>query len=562
MRSYVSYIGGVDIPSDSWVYTFKASAMLKDMLGNLKAKRELERGKRHDADDIPAVVARCALTSDEDLELALKKAHAAKNEWAAFPIEKRIKVAQLLHERVKERREEFVDVLIAEGHPRSLAEWEVSGILQTSSPETLVLWRQQLRQEHSIGPRKLILVRKPDGVVTLSPPQNAAASNSVLGVPTLVAGNTLVVKAPRSCPFGVMFVWREIIAPILEEIGAPPGTLNLVCGKPQRVMSQWMESPLVDDIFFFGGSERGIRIGEDAVAHGKKPILELAGNDGCIVWSDADLDRAAEALTECFYGSGQICMVPKYAILHPDIAESLIARLVKLVKNIKPGYPEDPDVLLSPVLRTDEFYRYKKEATDAGAEVVIGGYRVEVDGEETETGPFLSPTVLRVNGLDKAAEMSVFKKETFFPMLPLVVPDKNSTSLLNDVIEFVNNNPYGLRNSVWVTDPNVIETMAARITNAGLLKFNDSHIGFVPWLGSHGGTGLTGGPYGELNYPLLKTSHLQGISIAENVQPKQAVFESDRAPVRASIVIEKDLAIEAEHADAGVAAYAEVCVES
>ena len=68
--------------------------------------------------------------------------------------------------------------------------------------------------------------------------------------------------------------------------------------------------------------------------------------------------------------------------------------------------------------------------------------------------------------------------------------------------------------------------MAGRVTNGGLLKVNDSHIGFLPYLPTHGGTGLTGGPFGEPNYPLLRTSHLQGISIAEGIQPRTAVFES------------------------------------
>ena len=64
-----------------------------------------------------------------------------------------------------------------------------------------------------------------------------------------------------------------------------------------------------------------------------------------------------------------------------------------------------------------------------------------------------------------------------------------------------------------------------RIVNGGLLKVNDSHIGFLPYLPSHGGTGLTGGAFGEANYPMLKTSHVQGVSIATGIRPRQAVFD-------------------------------------
>jgi delta 1-pyrroline-5-carboxylate dehydrogenase len=97
---------------------------------------------------------------------------------------------------------------------------------------------------------------------------------------------------------------------------------------------------------------------------------------------------------------------------------------------------------------------------------------------------------------------------------------------LDEVISFINANKYGLRNSFWVKDEVVIEQLVTRVSNGGLLKINDSHIGFTPWLATHGGTGLTGGPFGELNYPLVRTSHLQGISIAEGVRPVDAVFES------------------------------------
>lgn len=526
MRSYCSYIAGADVPAESWVYTIRASAFLSDVMLNLRLKRTLEKGSLTDCDSNPDVVARCSLTSDLQLNEALVRAREAAPKWATFPLETRLRLGQRVHAEVLRRREEFVDVLVAEGHPRRLAEWEIAGVLQGTAPEAIALWRRQLREEHHIGPRRLMLLRKPDGVVALCPPQNAAASNSVLGVPALVAGNALVVKAPRSSAYGVMFVWREIIAPILDELGAPPGTLSIVCGSSEKILSQWLESPLVDDIFFFGSSERGIRLGIDAVTRGKKPILELAGNDGCIVWRDADIDRAAEALSECFFGSGQICMVPKYAIVHPDVADRLVERLATLARTVRPGRPEDPDVLLSPVLRSDQFFSVLREATDAGARVITGGHRIELDNTVSPTGPFLAPTVLRVDGIACASGLAAFREETFFPLMPVVVPDRNDGELLQAVIKFVNSNRYGLRNSLWTNCPDVTDAVISQVHNGGLLKVNDSHIGFVPCLSTHGGTGLTGGPFGELNYPLLRTSRLQGISIAQGVQPRTAVFES------------------------------------
>jgi acyl-CoA reductase-like NAD-dependent aldehyde dehydrogenase len=99
-------------------------------------------------------------------------------------------------------------------------------------------------------------------------------------------------------------------------------------------------------------------------------------------------------------------------------------------------------------------------------------------------------------------------------MLPVIVPTDNGMGLLDRVIDFVNANEYGLRNSLWAADSAVIDAFAEQVKNGGLLKVNESHIGFTPTLATHGGTGRTGGPYGELHYPVLRTSHLQGISIS------------------------------------------------
>ncbi|MFE2625953.1 aldehyde dehydrogenase family protein, partial [Streptomyces caelestis] len=256
--------------------------------------------------------------------------------------------------------------------------------------------------------------------------------------------------------------------------------------------------------------------------------LELAGNDGIVVWEDADIPKAAEAISEAFYGSGQICMVPNYVLAHPAIADRLIAEVAERAAEVRPGYPEDEEVLLSPVRRSERFFTLLQGALDQGAELVTGGHRTELDGTESETGVFLQPTVVRVDGLVAARDFDIVRHETFFPLLPIVVPDgtTDDAELLEAFVGFVNANEYGLRNSVWATSPTVIDTFVQRVVNGGLLKVNDSHIGFLPYLPSHGGTGLTGGVFGEANYPMLKTSHVQGVSIARGISPRDAVFGS------------------------------------
>lgn len=524
MRSYQTFIGGEDLPAENWIHVIAATDLMENPLAGLRLKRTLDRGLS--TRNTSAVAGRVARSTPAQWAQATAAARAAQREWARRPLADRLELGAALREIVHDRLDEFVAVLIAEGHPRRLAEWEVAGVLQGLQPETMNTLAALLERVEHVGGRELRLVRKPDGVVCLSPPQNAAASNSMLGVSTLFAGNAIVVKAPRSGPLGVAWAWRELVGAACAEVNAPPGLVNVICGDPAPIMDHWLESPDVDTVFYFGDSRRGMEIGRRCAVVDKKSLLELAGNDGLVVWADAELDLAARALSECFYGSSQICMVPKYAVVHPDIADDLIARVVKMLDDVRPGLPDDPEALLTPVLRSGDFFKLIDESTAAGATLVAGGQRTDHTGELDEAGVFLQPTVLRIDGLAHADELRVVREETFFPLLPIVVAD---TGDLSTMIDFIEANPYGLRNSLWAQDPEVIDEFCRSVCNGGLLKINDSHLGFAPTLPTHGGTGLTGGPHGEVNFPALRTSRLQGISIATGVTPRESIFDSAKA---------------------------------
>jgi len=527
MRSYPMLIDGQDDPGSGWTYVVRASALISNPEQAFNLKRGLELGSidlQEVGDDIE-VIARCAWGDDSHTERALAAAAQASEVFGRFSLQQLQDIGADFHRELLARADELVEILIVEGHPRRLSQWEVSGVIHGVDELTRGWYYDQFQESFAVQGRKLQLVRKPDGVVCVNPPQNAAASNSAMGALALLAGNTLVVKVPRSTPTGVMFLYREIAQPVLERHGAPPGTLNLISGDTQRILKQWLRSPHVDDVLFFGSSNSGLRFGNECFAAGKKPILELSGNDGFLVWRDADLDSAAQALSECFFGSSQICMVPKYAIVHPEIADEFIARFTALARTIQPGYPEDPEVVLSPVLKQDQFFDFLSEARKAGCEILTGGERVGVDGTPDPTGFFLQPTVIRVEGLTDARDLSCVREETFFPMLPIIVPERDGPELLHEALRFMDANAYGLRNSLWACEERVIETFVRGLSNGGLLKINDSHVGFLPILATHGGTGRTGGPTGELNYAILRTTHWQGISRA---CPSQALESQPR----------------------------------
>ncbi|MET9469457.1 aldehyde dehydrogenase [Streptomyces sp. NPDC006544] len=523
MHSYEVWVAGEAEPGTRWVYWPRVGQLLREPFEVLGLKARLERGEDLPCED-RLFAGRVALSSPEQGLRALAAARAAQPAWARVTLADRLELLHAVHRAVVERRDELIALLVAEGHPVRLAGWELDSVACAFHPDSVADFAARLREPErtSVG-RRVRMVRKPDGVVCLSPPRNAPTSNSFYGAMVLAAGNSLVVNAPPTAPLGVGFVYREIVAPVLERLGAPPGTLSVLSTHARAVLRQWMDSPDCDDLVFFGGSEQGLALERECVAAGKKPVLELSGNDGVLVWDDAEADLAARALCERYYGSGQICMTPKFAIVHPEAADRLLKELLERVREIRPGPPEDPRTVLSPVVKRAEFTAFLDEVLAAGGELLCGGEFVDVDDVPATAGPFIRPAVVRVDGLATAGRLRAFREETFFPLLCVVVPE--APAALDEAIAFLNANRYGLRNSLWARDERVIERFCDEVVNGGMLKVNDSHIGCLPVLPYNGGTGATGGVFGEANQPAVRTTHLQSIAVATLVRPRESVFD-------------------------------------
>ncbi|WP_234340383.1 aldehyde dehydrogenase family protein [Streptomyces sp. SCSIO 75703] len=541
--TYPVLLGGVPVPGQGWVHWPRGSAMLHDTYDVLALKARLDHGRAApgDATD-PRLAGKVARSTPEQVTAALAAARAAQPAWARVPLERRLGFVHAVHRRLRERADDFTGILVAEGHPLRVAEWALSAALDLTHPDTLDHARSLLRWEGEQAGRRIRLVRKPDGVVCLDPARNAPLLTALAGVPTLAAGNALVVNAPPSVPLGTVHVFHTVVAPLLAEHGAPPGTLSVLCAPARPVLRAWLASPDCDDVFFFGGSREGAELTRSCLEHGKKPVMEMAGNDALVVWRDAVLTGAVDAALERYHGSGQLCLAPKFAVVHPAVADAFTDLLRERVAALRVGPPEDPDVVLTPVVKRSQCQDVLDDALSHGAELLCGGEPVDVHGAPSPRGPFVRPVLLRVRGLDAAARMRAVAEETFFPLMCVIVPDDapagaphtpaTDTSgapdtpvgdtagppdadraLLDTVLAFVNANRYGLRNSLWARDPYVVDRFTDEVTNGGVLKVNDSHIGTLPVLPVIGGTGLSGGVFGEANVPFLRTTRLQGISI-------------------------------------------------
>lgn len=527
VRHFPLYIGGERIDTDERAYGISVRTVLEPTdPETARLFRLLREGSEEELHAHPHVLCSVALSTRELGQAALQAAAEAAPRLRAMPLAELLACVGELFERFQSHREELARLMRMEGCPRLLAEAQLNAVLDLVRPESLELARTLLRQEITTPRHSIVLQRQPDGVVCVDPPANSPLFGLIASL-VLIAGNSVVIRVPRSNASSLSYALHNIVIPVLEAREVPAGTFNVLCADFEVTMQQWLDSPLVNSIYYFGSSDHGLALERQCVERGKRPILELSGNDGVLVWHDADLEHATAALIESFYASGQACIGPKYAIAHPAIADHLLTRLKAAAAELRPGDPEDSDTMLSPVLRATAFRRSLDEALHAGATKICGGAQINLDGEPDPHGLFIEPTVLRVNGFELAESISAVRGETFFPLLSIVVPE-DGPDLLGRSIDFLNGNRFGLRNSLWTESPEVIERFTTAVTNGGLLKVNDSHIAHTPSLPGLGGTGHSGGTYGEFAYPFLRASRLQAVAIATTrIHPRDAVAGTD-----------------------------------
>lgn len=207
------------------------------------------------------------------------------------------------------------------------------------------------------------------------------------------------------------------------------------------------------------------------------------------------------------------------ALVHEAVYGPFSRLFVEKVRRLLPGLPSDPETILAPVARADLFAEFLDDARNHDARLLTGGYRMDHRGERDDEGRFIAPTVVATN-LDRASSMRCVQEEGFFPLLPLleVRGDGAGAAERDDVIfekmlDFMEASPFGLRTSVWVTDPVLTRRFAAQAHHSGMLRINSRHLDFSHGLSVNGGIGRSGGPFGEMNHVWQKTSTLQGVSV-------------------------------------------------
>jgi acyl-CoA reductase-like NAD-dependent aldehyde dehydrogenase len=414
-------------------------------------------------------VSRSLRGTAEDAEAAIAAARAAFDDgrWSELSGKTRatvlLKVADLIEANTD--RMALIETLES-GKPITQARGEVSGAAD--------LWRYAASlartlhgdSHNSLGQDMLaVVLKEPIGVVSIITPWNFPFWILSQKLPfALAAGCTCVVKPSELTPSTTV-----MLADLLAEAGLPAGVVNIVLGYGKPVGSTLAADPRVDMITFTGSTVVGKGIAAAASGTLKKVALELGGKNPQVIFPDADLESAADAVTfGVYFNTGQCCNSGSRIVVHEDIAEAFTARVVELSKQVVFGDPIDPATQVGAIVSPEHAAKidsYVAAARQAGARVVLGGGHLEVPGLAPQ---FYQPTV--VTGI--TPDMVIAREEVFGPVLAVL-----TFRTLDEALNLVNHADYGLSAGVW--SENVHTCLAfARAAQAGTVWTNTWMDGF------------------------------------------------------------------------------------
>jgi acyl-CoA reductase-like NAD-dependent aldehyde dehydrogenase len=312
----------------------------------------------------------------------------------------------------------------------------------------------------------VLTFREPIGVVGLITPWNFPLNIANWKIaPALAAGNTVVLKPASLTPLSVLRY-----AELAVEAGLPDGALNVVPGPGGTVGDALVRHPAVGKIGFTGSTEVGASIARTAADTIKRVTLELGGKSACVVFADADLEKAgAQAPFGVFENCGQDCCARSRLIVERSAKDELLERYVAATEAIRVGMPESPDTQVGPMIsggQRETVEAYIRTGVDEGARLVTGGDRP--DGELGH-GFFLRPAVL--DGATNA--MRIAREEIFGPVVAVIPFDTEQ-----EAIAIANDTPYGLAGSVWTRD-GARQLRVARGIRTGVLGVNTNSSVFV-----------------------------------------------------------------------------------
>ncbi len=408
-----------------------------------------------------------ALASPEDVDRAVKAAHAAFPVWSQSSREERLSLLRRVLEIYNSRWDEIAEAVSMEmGAPLSFA-------------KAAQVWAGQVHLEATIKALETFsfteqrgtsrIVREAIGTVGLITPWNWPLNQIVCKVaPAIAAGCTMVLKPSEIAPVSGL-----IFAEIMHQAGTPKGVFNLVNGDGPTAGAAMSAHPLIDMMSFTGSTRAGILVAKAAADTVKRVAQELGGKSPNIILADADFEVAVSTGTNlCFANTGQSCDAPTRMFVPRARHDEALDIARRAAETNIVGDPRDAATVLGPLVsqaQFDKVQRLIQSGIDEGATLVCGGMGRPAG---LNRGYFVRPTVFG----NVRHDMTISREEIFGPVLSILPYDSE-----DEAVCYANDTVYGLAAYVSSSDLAHARGVAARL-RAGTVNINypdwDTHAPF------------------------------------------------------------------------------------
>jgi malonate-semialdehyde dehydrogenase (acetylating) / methylmalonate-semialdehyde dehydrogenase len=378
------------------------------------------------------VLARVPFATADEVDAAIRAAHAAFATWKNTPVGARMRIMLKYQALIRENTSRIAKTLTAEqGKTLPDSEGDIFRGLEVVEHACSIGTLQQGEfAENVAGSVDTYTLRQPIGVCAGITPFNFPAMIPLWMFPmALVCGNTFVLKPSEQDPLSTM----ELVELALEA-GVPKGVLNVVHGG-KEVVDALCAHELVKAISFVGSTAVGTHVYRLGSEHGKRVQSMMGAKNHAVVLPDANREQTLNALARAgFCAAGQRCMATSVVVL-VGAAQQWLPDLVEKAKTLRVSAGHEAGTDIGPVVSQAAKARILgliESGVNEGATLALDGRHIKVPGYED--GNFIVPTIFT----DATTEMDIYKQEIFGPVLVvLAVPT------LDEAIALVNPNPFG-----------------------------------------------------------------------------------------------------------------------